>query len=185
MLAGFGGRGRSATSAPTKGICSEVPFGRRLFPNSKETFSNKKAASIVDDHIEFHGTKVAVSVHNAYRSRLFRRERRDKHGITIAADRIVRMHEDGIECWLDTHLAEIRLRKRLRSEPPAYHAFAFELPKRALKRFPLLVAYDAGGRLVGVTMFRPAPVAARKKTTRTKSREKPIGRRQLTTLSSK
>jgi len=57
--------------------------GRKLFPNSRETFPNKKAASIIDDQMEFHGTKIAVSVHNAYRSRLFRRERRDKHGITI------------------------------------------------------------------------------------------------------
>src|SRR5574340_1087354 len=84
--------------------------GRKLLPNSRDTFANEKAASIVDDHIEFHGAKVAVSVHNAYRSRLFGRERRDKRGITIAADRIVRMNEDGIECWLDTHLVEIKLR---------------------------------------------------------------------------
>lgn len=160
-------------------------IGRRLFPNSNETFPNKKAASIIDDRFEFHGTKVAVSVHNAYRSRLFRRERRNKHGITIAADRIVRMHEDGIECWLDTHLVEIRLRKRARSEPPPYHAFVFELPKRALKRFPLLVAYDARGKLVGVTLFRPARVAGRKKTARTKSPEKRIRRPEVTTRASR
>lgn len=149
-------------------------IGHRLFPNSSQTFRNKKAASIVDDSIDFHGVKVAVSVHNAYRSRI----RRDSSDITIAADRIVRVNEDGIECWIDTHLAEIRIRKRMRSAPPPYHAFVSELPKRALKRFPLLVAYDAQGKLVGVTIFKPAPVARRKKIARTTSRQKRIRRKQ-------
>lgn len=72
-------------------------IGRRLIPNSAETFPNKTAAVLVDDDIEFHGAKVSVSVHNAYRSRLFRRQGGE---ITIAADRIVRMHEAGVECWL-------------------------------------------------------------------------------------
>jgi hypothetical protein len=141
--------------------------GRRLFPNSKKTFPSKKAASIVDDSIEFHGARVTVSVQNAYRSRLFRRE---GHEITIAADRIVRLHEDGMECRLDTHLIEIKMRKRARSEPPAYHAFTSELPKRTLKRFPLLVAYNQKGEFVGVTIFRPTRRARRKKTARTRSR---------------
>jgi len=143
--------------------------GRRLFPDSKKTFANKKAASIIDDNIELHGAKLTVSVHNAYRSRLFRRE---GHEITIASDRIVRLFEDGIECWLDTHLVEIRMRKRARAEPPAYHAFASELPKRILKCFPLLIAYNQKGKFVGVTIFRPTPSARRKKTAGTKSRHR-------------
>lgn len=143
--------------------------GRGLFPDSSETFPNKRAASIVDDRIEFHGAKLAVSVHNAYRSRLFRSEGRE---ITIAADRIVRVDEDGIECWLDAHLVEIKVRKRASSEPPPYHAFVSELPKRALKRFPLLIAYNRKGNLVGVTIFKPAPVARRTKTARTKLRQR-------------
>ena len=149
--------------------------GRRLFPNSSGTYPNKKSASIVNDSIDFHGVKVAVGVHNAYRSRLMRG---DKSAVTIAADRIVRVDEDGIECWLDTHLVEIKVRKRTRSEPPLYHAFVSELPKRALKRFPLLVAHDAQGKLVGVTIFKPAPVARRKKTAWTTSRQKRIRRKQ-------
>lgn len=148
--------------------------GRKLFPNSKNTFPNKKAASIVDDNIEFHGTKVAVSVHNAYRSRLFRREGRE---ITIASDRIVRLHDNGFECWLDTHLIEIKMRKRKRTERPAYHAFVSELPKRVLKRFPLLIAYDQKGEFVGVTIFKPTRGARRKKAVRTKSRHEEVRRR--------
>ena len=149
--------------------------GRRLFPNSSGTYPNKKSASIVNDSIDFHGVKVAVGVHNAYRSRLMRG---DKSAVTIAADRIVRVDEDGIECWLDAHLVEIKVRKRTRSEPPPYHAFVSELPKRALKRFPLLVAYDGKGKLVGATIFKPTPVARRRKIERTTSREKGIGRRR-------
>jgi hypothetical protein len=30
-----------------------------------------------------------------------------------------------------------------------------ELPKRALKRLPILIEYDGHGELVGVTIFRP------------------------------
>jgi hypothetical protein len=147
--------------------------GRRLFPNSSKTFPNKRAASIVDDRIDFHGVKVVVGVHNAYRSRLMRRDK----AVTIASDRIVQVHEDGIEGWFDTHLVEIKVRKRARSEPPPYHSLAFELPKRVLKRFPLLVAYDGKGKLVGVTIFRPAPAARRTKPARTRSGKKLIRRR--------
>ena len=46
-------------------------------------------------------------------------------------------------------------RRVFRREPPGggagFIAFLSELPKRALKRFPLLVEYDGRGKLVGVT----------------------------------
>src|SRR5262249_44490548 len=134
----------------------------------------QEAASLVDDRIEFHGVKVAVSVHNAYRSRLFR-ERRD---ITIAADRVVQIHEDGIEGWFDTHLVEIKVRKRSLSEPPPYHAFAFELSKRVLKGFPRLIAFDRKGKFVGVTIFKPAQTARPPRPARTGSGKKQTSRRQ-------
>lgn len=135
-------------------------IGRKLFPNSGETFLNKQAATIVDDTINFHGARLNVGVHNSYRSRLSQRSKLD---ISIAADRIVRVEEGDIEYWLDTHLAKVRLRKRKRGERPPYGAFLFELPKRALKRFPILVEYDARGELVGVTIFRPTPPKRRRK----------------------
>jgi hypothetical protein len=138
-------------------------IGRKLFPNSGETFPNKKAATIVDDTIDFHGARLNVDVHNAYRSRLFQRSKPD---ISIAADRIVRVEEGDIECWLDTHLAKLTLRKHKRGERPPYGAFLFELPKRALKRFPILVEYDARGALVGVTILRPIPPQRRRKMAR-------------------
>ena len=138
-------------------------IGRKLFPNSGETFPNKKAATIVDDTIDFHGARLKVGVYNEYRSRLFQRSRPD---ISIAADRIVRVEEGDIECWLDTRLVKLTLRKHKRGERPPYGAFLFELPKRALKRFPILIEHDARGALVGVTIFRPIPPERRRKTAR-------------------
>jgi len=129
-------------------------IGHKVFPNSARTFPNKRDASIVDDTIEFHGARCNVAVHNAYRSRLFPGSTNDT---SIAADRIVRLQEDEIECWIDTHLTKLTLRKRKHGECPPYGAFLSELPKRVLKRFPILVEYDARGTLVAVTIFRPSP----------------------------
>ena len=138
-------------------------IGRKLFPNSGDAFPDKKAATIVDDTIDFHGARFNVGVHNAYRSRLFQGSKPD---ITIAADRIVRVEEGDIECWLDTHLAKLTLRKHKRGERPPYGAFLFELSKRALKRFPILIEHDARGALVGITIFRPIPPERHRKTAR-------------------
>lgn len=145
-------------------------IGRKLFPNSGETFPNKRAAEIVDDTIDFHGATLNVDVHNSYRSRLFQRSKLD---LSVAAERIVRVEEGDIECWLDTHLAKLTLRKHKRGERPPYGAFLFELPKRALKRFPILVEYDARGDLVGLTIFRPVPPERRRKTAQHASPAKP------------
>jgi hypothetical protein len=138
-------------------------IGRKLFPNSGETFPHKEAATIVDDTIDFHGATMNVAVQNAYRSRWFRRSESD---ISIAADRIVRVEEGDIECWIDTHLAKLTLRKHKRGERPPYGALLFELPKRALKRLPILVECDGRGKLVGVTIFRPIPPGRHRKTGR-------------------
>src|SRR5438067_2348502 len=39
-------------------------IGRRALPNSKGTFPNRKAATVVNDTIEFHGAKLNVEVLN-------------------------------------------------------------------------------------------------------------------------
>ena len=63
-------------------------IGRRALPNSKRTFPNRKAGTVVNDTIDFHGAKLNVEVLNPHRStaRFFR-----KHDWTIAADRLVRL----------------------------------------------------------------------------------------------
>ncbi|MBI1818613.1 MAG: hypothetical protein HYR72_26810 [Deltaproteobacteria bacterium] len=70
---------------------------RKRSPNSGETFPNKKAARVLDNTIDFHGTTLNVAVHNSYRSRLFQGSKPD---VCITADRIVRVQEGGIECWI-------------------------------------------------------------------------------------
>src|SRR5665213_3863320 len=48
-------------------------IGRRAIPNSARTFPNRKAATVVNDTIDFHGAKLNVEVLNRHRSnsRLF------------------------------------------------------------------------------------------------------------------
>ena len=132
--------------------------GRRTKPNSKRTFPNRKAATVVNDTIELHGAKLNVEVLNLHRSRLFRR-----NDILCAADRLVRLEEAGVEYRLAEHTLDIRLRPRRRGEEPPFSAFVSELPRRALKRFPVVLQYDRRGRFVGVVIFRPLSAAARKR----------------------
>jgi hypothetical protein len=82
-------------------------IGTKLKPNSKKTFKDKKEATIVDDTIDFYGAVVNVDVHNAFKSLLFARE----HEINMAAERIVTLKENGIECHIDQHLIHIRMNK--------------------------------------------------------------------------
>lgn len=88
-----------------------------------------------------------------YRSRLLR-----ELEIDVADDRSVTLREDGIECGVDSNLARITLRKRKRGEQPPHGAFIWELPRRALKKFPLLVEYTKDGELAEVSVLRdPKP----------------------------
>ena len=128
---------------------SRKVIGNKARPNSRKTFPNKKAATIVCDTMTFHGAKLTVDVHNMYRSRLFR-----ELEIDVADDRSVTLLEDGIECGVDSSLARITLRKRRRGEEPPYGAFIWELPKRLLKKFPLLIEYTKDGELAEVSVLR-------------------------------
>jgi hypothetical protein len=133
-------------------------IGRRALPNSKRTFPSRKAATVVNDALEFHGAKLNVEVLNLHRSRLFRR-----NDILCAADRLVRLEEAGVEYRLAEHTLDIRLRPRRRGEEPPFSTFVFELPRRALKRFPVMLQYDRRGRFVGVVIFKPLSIAAGKR----------------------
>ena len=126
-------------------------IGRRVTPNSKETFPNKKQALIVEDSIRFHGAKIKVDVHNAYRSKLFPKDDLD---IAIAAERLVDVEEDGVECSFSPSQVRLRLKKRQRGERPPSGAFVFELPKNVLKKLPLLIEFDEKDEMVAVGIFR-------------------------------
>jgi len=128
-------------------------IGRRVVPTSKEIFPERKKALIVEDTMEFHGATLTVTVHNAYKSRW--PGLGDHKEITIAADRIVKLREGQVECWLDTHLVHVRWKPKpgAKRRPP-YGAFLWELPRAKLKNFPVILEHDARGRFLGLEILR-------------------------------
>ena len=127
-------------------------IGRRALPNSQRTFPNRQAATVVNDTIDFHGAKLNVEVLNPHRSssRWFR-----KHEWTIAAGRLVRLDEGGIEVRFDSHLVTVKLRKHRRGEMPPYSHFVSELPRKFLKTFPVMLQFDQRRRFTGLVIFKP------------------------------
>jgi hypothetical protein len=125
-------------------------IGRHALPNSQRTFSNRRAATVVNDTIEFHGAKLNVEVLNDHRSRFFH-----KHDWTIAADRLVRLEEGGIDVRFDSHLVTVELRKHKRGEMPPYSHFIWELPHKLLKKFPVMLQFDKRRRFTGLVIFKP------------------------------
>jgi hypothetical protein len=127
-------------------------IGYRAKPNSKRTFPNRKSATVVNDTIDFHGAKLNVEVLNPHRSgpRWFR-----KHDWTIAADRLVRLEEGGVDVRFDSHLVTVELRKHRRGEMPPYSHFVWELPRNLLKKFPVMLQFDKSRRFTGLVIFKP------------------------------
>ena len=118
-------------------------------PNSKRTFENKKDAEIVNDTINFYGAVVNVDVHNSYKSSLFNK------GINMAAERIVNVKEDNIECHIDNHLIHIRLRDRDRkSKGKRYGGFPWEIKKKNLEHFPVIFDFDGKYKFLGLTILK-------------------------------
>ena len=123
--------------------------GRRLLPTSEKTFSSKEKARLLVDSIDFHGAKLKVEVQNAYRSSLLGKKR----DFTVAADRMVRIREGGIECNFDTYTLQLRLpRAETRNQPP-FGAFPWELTRKQLRKFPIILEFDRRGRFVGLTLI--------------------------------
>ncbi len=127
-------------------------IGQRSVPNSKRIFPNRKAATVVNDTVDFHGAKLNVEVLNPHRcnDRWFR-----KHDWTIAADRLVRLNEGGVEVRFDLHLISVELRKHKRGEMPPYSHFVWELPRKFLKNFPVMLEFDKRRQFTGLTIFIP------------------------------
>ncbi len=122
-------------------------------PNSKRTFQNRKAATVVNDTIDFHGAKLNVEVLNPHRcnDRWFR-----KHDWTIAADRLVQLKEAGVEVRFDSHLISVELRKHKRGEMPPYIHFVWELPRKFLRKFPVMLEFNKRRQFTGLTIFKPS-----------------------------
>lgn len=131
---------------PKEGI---KKLGKRLKPDSRKTFKNKKEAIIINDTIDFYGALVNVDVHNSYKSRLFSRE------INIAAERIVSLKERGIECSIDQHLIYIKMNKsKKKFGKEKYGGFPWEIKRQHLKYFPVIFDFDEKYQFLGLTILR-------------------------------
>ena len=135
-------------------------IGRRAMPNSKRTFPNRKAATVVNDTIDFHGAKLNVEVLNPHRSNSRWMRGRDW---TIAADRLVRLEENGIEVRFDSYFVDVQLKKHRRGERPPYSHFVSELPRKFLKKFPVMLQFDTRRRFTGLVIFKPSEDKVRKR----------------------
>jgi hypothetical protein len=124
-------------------------IGMKMKPNSKKTFETKKDAEIVNDTINFYGALVNVDVHNSYKSSAFGK------GINMAAERIVTIKEDTVECHIDGHLVHIRLVDRERKPgKKRYGGFPWEIRKKNLKNFPVIFDFDEKYRFLGLTILK-------------------------------
>jgi hypothetical protein len=113
---------------------------------------------VVNDTIDFHGAKLNVEILNEHRSRFFR-----KQNWTIAADRLVRLEEGGIDVRFDSHLVTVELRKHKRGEMPPYSHFVWELPRKFLKKFPVMLQFDKRRCFTGLVIFKPNAGRKRRK----------------------
>ena len=92
-----------------------------------------------------------MDVHNSYKSRLFS----DKLDIAIAAERIVQLKESGIECSISKHTIDIRIEPaKKRGSKPDYGNFAFELRKKDLIHFPIILNFEDNFKFTGLTILR-------------------------------
>jgi len=124
-------------------------IGKRINPNSKKIFRNRKEALLLEDTINFHGACVNIDVHNMYKSRLFKSE------INIADERSVSLTERGIKCSIDQHTVRINLKRNLKKiKRLPCSGFAWELRRETLRKFPVLFDFDQRGRLLGVMILR-------------------------------
>jgi len=124
-------------------------LGAKVKPNSKKTFEIKKDAEIVNDTIDFYGALVNVDVHNSYKSSVLGK------GINIAAERIVTVKEENVECHIDERVIHIRLRDRDRKPGgKRYGGFPWEIKKKDLRHFPVIFDFNEKYRFLGLTILK-------------------------------
>ncbi len=124
-------------------------LGVKLKPNSKKTFETKNDAKIVNDTINFYGALINIDVHNSYKSSVFGK------GINMAAERIVNVIEENIECHINQHLVYIRLCDKDReARKKRYGGFPWEIKKKNLKHFPVIFDFDERYNFFGLTILR-------------------------------
>ena len=123
-------------------------IGKKLMPNSKKTFKDKKEATVLNDTIKFHGADLSVDVHNSYKSSLFE----GRHEINIANERTVKLKESGVVCSVDQHIINVKFDKNKGKKK--YGGFPWELKKEQLKHFPVIFEFDDDYNFLGLRILR-------------------------------
>lgn len=123
-------------------------IGKMVRPGKDYTDkATKKEAEIVNDTISFHGARLNVSVYNGYVSSL------SGNRINIAADRAVTLDENGLFIDLSKYIMGIKI-KKIKKGVPIFGGFLGEIPKRILKKIPIILSYTKNGKLAEIELLR-------------------------------
>jgi hypothetical protein len=126
-------------------------IGKKLVPTSKKIFKSKKGAMILADSIDFHGAKLKVDVYNSYKART----RGDRKDINLAAERAVELRENGVKCSVSPQKVHIQIAPDKDKENKTdSSSFIFELRKKDLKQFPVILHFDDNNKLSGLTILK-------------------------------
>jgi hypothetical protein len=125
-------------------------IGRAIVPSSKKIFENKKKAQVVYDEIAFHGARIDVDVHNSYEGEIIAGQ-----PIRIAAERIVTLREGKSKCTIDDYMVTLSFNEdRPVKAKPNHEAFIWELRKKDLNKFPIMINYGDDFTLKGLSIFK-------------------------------
>jgi hypothetical protein len=130
-------------------------IGRIARPDYGRSARSKREAMRLADSIRFHGARLEVEVHDSYPSTLFK----GRHPIYIAPERAARLRDRGIEVVIYDSIIRVRDRERDRIgvekkyRGPKYGGFAWELPKKLLRKFPVIFDYGENGRFLGLRIL--------------------------------
>jgi hypothetical protein len=73
----------------------------------------------------------------------------------MAAERIVNLKEDNVECSIDEHLIHIRLLDKDRKRRgKKYGGFPWEIRRKDLKHFPVIFDFDEKYKFFGLTILK-------------------------------
>lgn len=130
-------------------ILGKKIIGRMVKPRKDNLEKlSRKEAEIVNDTIKFYGAKLNVSVFSSYPSRLGKTG--DK--MNIAADRMVTLEENGLIIDISKYITGIRIKKMIK-QGPICGGFLWELPKKILKKMPIILSCDKNGKLAEIELL--------------------------------
>ena len=90
-----------------------------------------------------------MDVHNSYESSVLGK------GIHVAAERIVNVKEEDVECSIDQRVIHISLLNKDRKRgKKRYGGFPWEIKRKDLKHFPVIFDFDEKYRFLGLTVLK-------------------------------